>query len=59
MYIHDDADTDTVVSQTLGALKEIQRSIGKIGISPTPQQIEEIAAALKGVQDMLDFKAQK
>lgn len=56
MYISDDADMATVVCETVSALKEGARHVGKADRGISPEQIEEIEAAIRTLQSALDFK---
>jgi hypothetical protein len=56
MLIHDDADMATVVRETIAALDESARHIGKADRSITAEEIGEIEASMKRLQDGLDFK---
>lgn len=56
MYIHDDADMATVVKETVAALKEGARHIGKADRGISADQIKQVEDAVKHLQNMLDLK---
>lgn len=54
MYIDDDANTETVVLATTKAIRESARHIGKADRTVSPQQIGEVEAAIKELQNALN-----
>ena len=56
MHIHDDADAETITRETIGALRECARMVGKIGPSFTVAQIEQMEEAMLRLQSMLNLK---
>jgi hypothetical protein len=56
MYIHDDADMETVVKETVEAIREGARHIGKADRAISATQIAEVETAIKLLQGMLDLK---
>lgn len=56
MHIHDDASMDTVVGETVSALNDAARHIGKADRSITPAQIEEVEAAIAQLRSALHLK---
>jgi hypothetical protein len=56
MIIHDDADMETVVQETVAALKESAKHVGKADRAVTTEQITEIEAAMGQLQNALDLK---
>lgn len=56
MFIHDDADMDTVVAKTVAAIKEGARHIGKADRSISSVQVKNIEAAVEILQTALRLK---
>jgi hypothetical protein len=56
MIIHDDADMSTVVKQTVEAIYESARHVGKVDRAISSAQIGEIEAAISRLQSTLDLK---
>jgi hypothetical protein len=56
MPISHDADTETVVRETVAAIKESALHIGKADRTIELRQIEEIEAAVRLLQGMLTLK---
>jgi IS30 family transposase len=56
LVIHDDASAAEVVAQTVSALKEATRHIGKVDRGYELAQIDEIEAALSALQNALRIK---
>lgn len=56
MYIHDDLDGDALAREIVSAMKECARHIGKIGPTFRKEQIDEMDAALKLLQNSLDLR---
>lgn len=58
MVLHDGADMETIVRETVAAFKEGARRIGKADPGISNEQIGEIETALRGLQRTLDMKKQ-
>lgn len=56
MYIDEDADTPTLVRETVSALNESARHVGKVDRSISNDQIAEIEGAIRMLQNMLSLK---
>lgn len=56
MTIDDDADMPTVVRETVAALKESARHIGKADRGVSPEQIAEVEDAIRSLQSTLRLK---
>ncbi|QDZ09380.1 hypothetical protein [Devosia ginsengisoli] len=56
MVIHDDADMATVVGETVQAIKESARHVGKADRAISAVQISEIEAAVEILQKTLELK---
>lgn len=56
MVIHDDADMATVVRETVAALKESARHVGKADRAISDGQIAEIEVAMDGLKRTLELK---
>lgn len=56
MIIHDDADMEAVVRQTVAALRESAAHVGKADRHISAAQIEEIQEAIAALQNALRFK---
>jgi hypothetical protein len=56
LIIDDDSTMETVVQETVAALKEITRHIGKADRWMTVEQIKEVEDAIRLLQGALDFK---
>lgn len=54
--MHDDSDMATVVKETVSAIKEGARLIGKLDRRIEAAQIEQVEDAIKGLQRTLDIK---
>jgi hypothetical protein len=56
MRIHDDADMNTVVDETVSVLKEAGLQIGKADRQIKPEQIIEVEKAIQDLQKRLESK---
>ncbi|WP_156629565.1 hypothetical protein [Methylobacterium sp. Leaf85] len=56
MIIQDDADMATVVSETVAALNESAKHVGKADRTITGAQIKDIQDAIAVLQNVLRFK---
>lgn len=56
MVIHDDADMATVVHETVSAIRESARHVGKADRAISDSQIAEIEAAILALQNTLNLK---
>ena len=56
MYIHDDADKGAVLKQTVTAMLEAARHIGRDDCALGPEQIAEIETAIRKLQGVLAAK---
>jgi hypothetical protein len=56
MYINDDANEATITKETISALKECARMVGKLGPSFSVTQLDEMEAALRLLENALALK---
>ena len=56
MYISDDANMETVVTQTSAAIREGARHVGKADRPITAGQVAELEIAILELQRMIDMK---
>jgi hypothetical protein len=59
MHIDDDADTATVINQTVAAIREAAAHIGKADRRFDADQIRQVEDAVRLLQGMLNFKKRK
>ena len=56
MVIHDDADGETIVKETVSALRECARMVGKIGPSFSEAQLKEMEYAVSQLHNAIALK---